>query len=127
MMKKFSHHYQMAVPNSYDLLKEFARKNKNNLTPAEEMLWNQLRKNDMGVKFRRQHIIGDYIVDFVCLKKWLVIEVDGKYHDTTEQQESDDIRTEYLAGLGFSVIRFTNEEILNDMDAVLKVIEQYIE
>ena len=79
MMKKFSHHYQMAIPNSYDMLKDFARKNKNKLTPAEEMLWNQLRKNDMGVKFRRQHIIGDYIVDFVCLKKWLVIEVDGKY------------------------------------------------
>lgn len=58
-MKKFSHHYQMAVPNDYGLLKEFARKNKNNMTLAEQLLWEQLRSNGMGVKFRRQHIIGD--------------------------------------------------------------------
>ena len=127
MMVRNDGNYNTASPDRYLLLKDFAQTNKRFPTDAEKLLWEHIRARQLSVKFNRQHIIGDYIVDFVCLKKWLVIEVDGKYHDTTEQQESDDIRTEYLAGLGFSVIRFTNEEILNDMDAVLKVIEQYIE
>ena len=72
--------FQTASPDRYDLLKVFARKNRNNQTTAEICLWQQLRCETLGVKFKRQHIIYDYIVDFICLEKNLVIEVDGAYH-----------------------------------------------
>ena len=66
----------------------------------------------LGYKFRRQHIIGDYIVDFVCLEKMLVIEIDGEYHNEWEQQINDEERTEWLHKRGFNVIRFTNAEVI---------------
>ena len=76
--------------------------------------------------FRRQHMIEDYIVDFACLSNGLVIEVDGEYHFTEEQQMLDNIRTEYLESKGFHVIRFTNQQVLNDINAVKASIEEYL-
>ncbi len=106
-------------------LKEFARANRKSSTEAEEALWQQIRgEKIVGVKFRRQHAIQEFIVDFVSIEYRLVIEVDGEIHD--EQREYDEIRTEYLNANGFEVIRFTNDEVLDTLGAVLKRIEQAI-
>lgn len=114
--------YQTADPLNYGLLKENARKNRQQMTLAETVLWNELRGNGLGVKFLRQHIIGDYIVDFVCKQTGLIIEVDGGYHSTPEQQQLDDLRTDFLHSQGFHVIRFTNDEVLYDTERVLEEI-----
>ncbi|MCX6198488.1 MAG: isoleucine--tRNA ligase [Bacteroidetes bacterium] len=112
--------WKTANPLTYDKLKQFAIENRNKPTQAEEILWTQLSgKKLSGYKFRRQHIIDEAIVDFVCLEKRLVIEVDGGYHNTTEQIEFDKARTEYLSYLNYKVIRFTNEEVIGNTEAVL--------
>lgn len=78
--------HRTASPDRYALLKEFARVNRKNMTLAESVMWQLLRANVMGHKFLRQHIIGDYIVDFVCRDDGLIVEVDGAYHAELEQQ-----------------------------------------
>jgi len=119
--------YNTASPDRYILLKEHAKRLKQYTTDAERILWEYLNNKQLGVKFNRQHIIGDYIVDFVCLEKQLVIEVDGKYHYEDEQTEADGLRTEELYAMGFQVIRFDNEEILTDIDSVIDRIYDVIE
>ena len=115
---------QTAYPSMYARLKELAVKHRNNPTQAEEFLWEQLkRKNLENYKFRREHIIADCIADFVCLQKSLVIEVDGKYHNEPEAKEYDKLRTQLFNEYGFKVIRFTNEEVINDIDNVLNSIK----
>ncbi|MEK9185253.1 MAG: DUF559 domain-containing protein, partial [Patescibacteria group bacterium] len=91
-----------------------------NETEAEKNLWQSLRKNLTGHHFRRQQIIGNFIVDFVCLEKSLVIEVDGDIHDY--QKTEDEERTEFLKQRGFQVIRFRNEEVLDNLEEVVKKI-----
>lgn len=109
----------MTGGNNSHLLIEKAKENRNNPTEAEAALWSQLRNKQMeGYKFRQQHLIGDFIVDFVCLSKKLVIEVDGGIHKETK--EYDEERTKILADRGFEVLRFKNEEVLGDIDAVLE-------
>ena len=123
--KDVSMRWKTANPMSYKLLKEFAAKSRRNPTQAEEALWAVLSgKKLSGYKFRRQHIIDEAIVDFVCIVKKLVVEVDGGYHNTTEQQELDNARTEYLKALGYKVIRFSNEQVIGDMDNVLIKIQK---
>ncbi len=112
-------YFKTASPVDYDLLKKHADEHRDNPTEAESALWELLRGKSIGEKFRRQHIIGEYIVDFVCLKHQLVIEVDGGYHLTPEQQEQDRLRTEELQKLGYREIRFTNEEVLFAPEAVV--------
>ena len=80
MEKKERLGFMMAAPDRYTILKEFARENRKNMTLSETLLWEQLRRLPSTFHFRRQHIIGDYIVDFVCLEQSLIIEVDGGYH-----------------------------------------------
>ena len=104
--------YMTADPMLYEQLKEYSREMRNNPTDAERAAWNILSDNVTGYKFRRQHIIGDYIVDFVCLEKMLIVEIDGEYHNDYEQQIDDAARTEWLAIKGFRVMRFTNEEVI---------------
>ena len=116
--------YKTASPNSYGLLKAYAKENRRNTTLAEDILWDRLRKNALGIKFLRQHIIGDYIVDFVSKHDGLVIEVDGGYHSEPCQQENDQLREEYLERMGYHIIRFNNEEVLYETE---KVIEQIID
>lgn len=111
--------YNTASPDRYMLLKEFARKNKQHPTEAERILWEYLRGKNLWFKFNRQHIVGDYIVDFICLERALVIEVDGGYHSEYEQMQRDECRTEHLENMGLRVIRFSNEEILTDIEGVL--------
>ena len=98
------------------------------MTPAEKKLWDCLRNRKFKrLKFRRQHPIDKYIVDFICMEKMLVVEVDGGIHKDADQKEYDRKRTADLKGYGLRVIRFTNEEVLENVFKVLKKIEMYIE
>ncbi len=115
--------YQTADPMLYSLLKDFAKENKKKATNAEVALWSHLRDEQTGFKFRRQHIIDKYIVDFVCLEKQLIIEVDGAYHAEHEQIEYDKDRSTRLNELGFNVIRFTNEEVITDIEECINKIK----
>ncbi len=113
--------YQTARNSSYHLLKELAEERKKQSTDTEIILWECLSGKKLeGYKFRRQHIIDEFIVDFVCLKENLVVEIDGGYHNKPEIQEADKLRTEILESLGYRVIRFTNEEMLGNIDGVLE-------
>ncbi len=112
--------YQTADPMTYELLKAFAKNHRNQPTQAEEVLWTLLSGKKLeGYKFRRQHIIDTFIADFVCLSEKLIIEIDGLIHQLPENQVSDAERTQKLNSLGFKVIRFTNEEVLADIDNTL--------
>jgi very-short-patch-repair endonuclease len=91
------------------------------LMPAERKLWAYLRGNQLnGINFRRQHAIGSYIADFCSLKYKLIIELDGSQH--LDQEEYDQERTKYLEEQGYKVIRFWNNQVLNDMDGVIRAI-----
>lgn len=94
-------------------------------TMAEIRLWECLRAKRLGVKFRRQHVIDDYIADIVCLSEKLVIEVDGEYHNEEEQQTLDKQRTERLDALGYRVLRFTNDQVLFQIEDVLETIQKH--
>ena len=94
-------------------------------TPAEGKLWAYLRGEKLGVNFRRQHAIGPYIVDFCSVKAKLIIELDGSQH--LEQEEYDRQRTEYLEAQGYKVIRFWNNQIMNDMNGVILAITYALE
>ena len=111
----------------YSVLKELALHMRKAPTEAESILWQYLSSKHWGVKFRRQHIIDSYIVDFVCLSKKLIIEVDGKYHDTTKQKELDEQRRQKLEDLGFTIIRFTNEQVMCDIGNTILSIKNHLQ
>jgi very-short-patch-repair endonuclease len=92
---------------------------RNNQTEPEQRLWHRLRANQLGVKFRRQHGIGSYIVDFYCPERKLVVEVDGDSHFTAEAEEYDQIRDRYMQQLGLTVLRFTNQQVIQQLDDVV--------
>jgi very-short-patch-repair endonuclease len=94
-------------------------------TPAEATLWAYTRNDQLGFSFRRQHSIGNYIPDFVCIEKKLIIELDGSQH--LEQEEYDKERTKYLESQGYKVIRFWNNEVINDLNGVIRVIQSTLE
>jgi very-short-patch-repair endonuclease len=96
------------------------------LTPAEEKLWNGISNKKLGVKFRRQHPVNIFIVDFYCHQLKLVIEIDGEVHNETEQRDYDIGRTEELERFGIKVIRFANGEVLNSIENVLRKIQELI-
>lgn len=93
------------------------------MTEAESVFWSLAKGNSFGQRCLRQHIIGDYIVDFLFRKSRLIVEIDGGYHFTEEQQHDDTIRTNWLEHMGYKVIRFTNEEVLFDTDNVINKIK----
>lgn len=103
------------------------RKNlRNNPTDAEKYLWYELRESQLNnKKFRRQHSIGKYVVDFYCPEEKLVIELDGEQHYEADQKKYDQRRTEYLEGLNLRVIRFRNTDVLFDRDKVVNVIVRH--
>jgi very-short-patch-repair endonuclease len=115
--------YETAAPDRYDMLKDFAKENRREMTIAERILWEELRNRKTGYKFRKQHPIGDYIADFICIEKKVVIEVDGGYHNMLEQQQDDRVRTIDIEKMGYSVIRFTNEEVEFDLQNVIMKIK----
>lgn len=90
------------------------------LTPAEGKLWSRIRKDQLGVNFRRQHAIGNFIPDFICIEKKLIIELDGSHH--VEQEEYDTERTRYLEAQGYKVIRFWNNDVMNNIEGVILAI-----
>ena len=115
-----------AASDRYPLLRDYARNNRMNPTDAEIILWQSLRDRALGTKFFRQYIIADYIVDFVSIQHMLVVEVDGAYHSEPIQQEYDEGRTERLESLGFRVLRFSNEAVLNKIEVVINSIKSHI-
>ena len=104
-------------------LKERARGMRHEATPAEEKLWQNLRGGQLGAKFRRQHSIDRYIVDFVCLSYKLIVELDGVGHLEPDQADYDLGRSALLDELGYQVLRFSNEQALNQTENTLAAIK----
>jgi very-short-patch-repair endonuclease len=109
-------------------LQQAARELRKAQTSAEEVLWQALRDRQLqGIKFRRQYSVKRFIFDFYCPAARLVIELDGSIHDEQGQQERDTARTEALEAHRYRVIRFRNEEVFNDLQAVLDRIADEVE
>ena len=119
--------FHRANPDWYPLLKEHARRMRNNPTEAADFLWRQLKGKGLNTSFKRQCVILDYIADFYSPSANLIIEVDGGYHQTDEQQTLDEIREEKLKKQGYRILRFTNEQVLFDIDRVLTKNKDMIE
>jgi len=103
-----------------------ARNLRHNQTDAETRLWWHLRNRNLaGFKFRRQHPVGPYITDFACLERMVIVELDGGQH--AEQEEEDLVRSSFLEGEGFKVLRFWNHEVLTSIEAVLERILEVLE
>ena len=105
-----------------------AKQMRSNMTKEEVKLWNILRaKRFYGYKFKRQVLIGNYIVDFLCLEKMLIIEIDGGQHNANENKQNDELRTIYLTEKGYRVIRFWNNEVWDNIEGVCSVIKTELE
>jgi leucyl-tRNA synthetase len=120
-------YFKTADKNNWQTLKEFGRENRKEASVAEDILWQRIRNNQLGVKVRRQHNIKGYIVDFALLEINLVIEIDGDYHDEKQQKLYDEGRSNFLNELGFSLIRFSNDEVINELEKVIEKIKDEIE
>jgi len=105
-------------------LKSYVRKNRNNPTNAEKIIWENVRKNQLGYRFRRQHAVYHFIVDFICIEKKLIIEIDGVSHEN--KKDDDDEREKILTEMGFKVIRFSNDEVLGNCNKVIKRIKDIL-
>ena len=106
--------------------KKLARFLRKNMTPAEKILWAHIRKKQLKLRFRRQHPIDKYVVDFIALYVGLVIEVDGGHHYEIEQMKKDNKRTKYLENLGLTVIRYNNHEINTNLQGVIHHLHEVI-
>ena len=104
-------------------LRRYARELRRNMTKAERRLWRRLRGEQLGVKFRRQQPIGRYIVDFVCLERRLVVEVDGGQHDGSEYDRE---RDEWLEREGYRVVRFWDNEVMKEIEVVMEEIARVL-
>ena len=108
-------------------LKEYSRKLRRNMTDAEKLLWSKLRGRQLkGFQFNRQKPIGNYIVDFYCRKAKLVIEVEGSQHYQHDGREKDKVRDAYMSQLGLRVLRFSDRDVLVNIDGVFEVISRYL-
>ena len=105
-------------------LKTFAKSNRKESTKSEKIIWNLIRNKKINARFRRQHQIGDYVVDFVSIEKKLIIEIDGGQHNNEQDVKYDEKRTLFLKNLGFKVIRFWNNDVLNNLDGVYDIINE---
>jgi very-short-patch-repair endonuclease len=106
--------------------KEFRRELRKNLTPAEAKLWKYLQNSQLdGRKFRRQHSVGQYIIDFYCPKEKLAVELDGNSHFNSVNEQYDIKRGEYLNSLGINVVRFENKDIFEKTEIVLESIKSH--
>lgn len=115
------------LPYNKDL-KSFSRKLRNHSTRSEITLWNQLkRKQVKGLQFNRQKPLGPFIVDFYCKRLNLVIEIDGITHESDEAKLNDAKRQSLLEGMGLKFLRFTDKEVLQNIDGVIRKIEMWVE
>ncbi|MEO0091652.1 MAG: DUF559 domain-containing protein [candidate division WOR-3 bacterium] len=105
------------------LLVSFAKHLRRNMTDAERKLWSRIRNNQLGTKFKRQEPIGKYIADFVCYEKRIIIELDGSQHINSQR---DKIRDDWFAKQGFRVLRYWDNEVLNNIEGVLIDIKEHI-
>jgi len=106
---------------------KYARELRREMTRAEKVLWEKLRaRRFLNLKFRRQHPILEFIADFYCHELKLIVEADGKYHEENDAKYYDSERTKELIGYGYSVIRFSNEEIINEIDNVLRQLKEIV-
>lgn len=111
------------TPQKKVLIRELRKKS----TPQEIKMWSRLKGRQFrNLKFRRQHLIGCYIIDFICIDKKLIIELDGWQHKMEDRREYDKERTLFLEGLGFRVVRFWNDEVNNNLEGVFLKIEEFI-
>ena len=104
-------------------LEPFRKDLRSNPTTAEAVLWKALKGKQTGFKFRRQHSVGDYILDFYCATERVAVELDGAHHFTEEGIQRDAERTRYLETLNIKVIRFENRKVFEDLDKVLEEIK----
>jgi len=107
-------------------LKPLARQLRNNSTPGEIKLWSEVlrARGFYGYQFNRQYIIGHYIVDFVCRKLKLVVELDGRSHQFKTEQDA--LRDQYLHDLGYRVVRIAESEVMHDLNNVIRTLESYL-
>ncbi len=117
--------YMTSDPQTFNLLKDRSREMRKAPTEAENILWQKLRNSQIGYRIRRQQIIDNYIVDFVCLPKKTIIEVDGPIHDF--RKSTDAQRSEYLELLGYEILRFKNEEVIANPDGVAQQISNFLD
>ncbi|WP_243348669.1 endonuclease domain-containing protein [Parabacteroides sp. FAFU027] len=120
IIKKEASMFYNAKPELYEKAKVL----RNKMTPAEVVLWDRIRNNQLGVRFKPQHPIDIFIADFYCHKFKLVIEIDGEIHNS--QTEYDIGRTAEMESYGITVIRFTNDEIFNELERVMGEIRKCI-
>ncbi|RNL81615.1 endonuclease domain-containing protein [Sinomicrobium pectinilyticum] len=108
-------------------LREYRTELRKNMTPAEAFLWKHIKARKIhGYRFTRQHSIGNYIVDFYCAKACLIIELDGEVHNNPQAEEYDFIRTKALNKKGYTVLRFENKIVFENLDAVLQEIKEHL-
>lgn len=105
---------------------EAAKQLRNEMTAAEQLLWQFLKLERKGLKFRRQHAIGVYVADFYCHRAKLVIELDGSVHDNPEVAERDVIREQDLKEWGYTIIRFNNKEVFGNVESVVNEIRNRV-
>ncbi len=115
--------FHRSNPDWYNLLKGYAKRMRENPTDAESYLWNQLKGKALGVGFKRQCVILDFIADFYCPEREIIIEVDGYYHNYAEQITLDEARTKRLEAKGYRILRFTNEQVMFEIENVIKIIK----
>lgn len=116
----------MPLLHNHNKLKDRRRELRQRSTKEEKILWSEIRDNKLGYKFKRQHSIGGYILDFYCSGYKLIIEIDGASHNRFENKEYDKVRDEYFEELGYTTIRFLNTEIEDDVKKVLARIKTYL-
>ena len=107
--------------------KHIAIKLRKESTPAERKLWSRIRNDQLGVTFRRQHAVGNYIPDFCSPKARLILELDGSQHLEQNATQYDTERTKYLELRGYKVLRFWNNDVMNDIESVIRAIIQAME
>jgi very-short-patch-repair endonuclease len=117
----------MSRVESHRNLTDLSRRLRRNETTQERILWSRLRSGDLEAKFRRQCPIDDYVVDFVCLRSHLVVEVDGDTHAGEAAEAEDRQRAGRLAARGLRVIRFTNRQVMQDLPGVLEAIRSELD
>ena len=123
---EFGGYRKTAAEPDYTFLKERAREMRRQPTEAENALWQALRNNGLGYKFRRQHPFGDYIADFICFDTSVIIEVDGGYHQEPAQKAADKIRDQFFRDKGFDVLRLSNEQVLCNFEDTVSRIKSYL-
>ncbi len=116
----------MPTLHNLNSLKNRRRELRSQGTVTEKILWEVLRDNRTGYKFKRQHSVGGYILDFYCAEKHLVIEIDGDIHNSKAQKEYDFIRDNFFRDLNYQVLRFKNEEVENNLTMIIKKIREVL-